>query len=62
MVQRTQIERKNGKVEFKNTDRDVIQLRPFKSLFINMNLQANEIQSAASFSSLTWWQQRFDKN
>lgn len=53
MVQKTQIERKNGKVEFKNTDSDVIRLRPFKSLFINMNLQANEIQSAASFSSLT---------
>lgn len=42
MVQRTQIQLKNGKVRFKNTDSDVIQLRPFKSSFINMNLQANE--------------------
>lgn len=36
------IQLENGTVGFKNTDRDVIQFRPFQSSLINMNLQANE--------------------
>lgn len=46
------IQLENGKVGFKNTERDVIQLRPFKSSLLNMNLQANEVRCKFLFPHL----------